>query len=187
MFSLCCDEPAEDPSFDQHYFPWETPTWFVRQECWGKLGEKGSVTQPESWLCGVTVYQFPQGLGRKGRLLQSYIIIKVACGDDLIGLSFRLSSAKCPASLPYSVFLFIIIFFNRNMFWNVLNHRKFKEGQILISHLFMCAGWLTQGIYVEAMTRQNKCGSFPSLTLSILSATAHTHFSFKYLEISLTP
>ena len=44
----------------------------------------------------VRVYQFPQGLGRKGRLLQSYIIIKVACGDDLIGLSFKLSFCEMP-------------------------------------------------------------------------------------------
>lgn len=55
-------------------------------------------------------------------------------------------------------------FFNRNLFLNVLNHLKFKEGQILISHLFVHAGWLTQGnYYVETMTRQNKCDKFSFL------------------------
>lgn len=57
---------------------------------------KGPSTQPESSFCRVTVHLFPQGLGRKDRLLQSYIIIKVACGDDLIGLSFKLSFCEMP-------------------------------------------------------------------------------------------
>lgn len=55
------------------------------------------------------MYQFPPGLGRKGRLLQSYIIIKVACGDDLIGLSFRLSSAQLVCLILYSFLFFFLI------------------------------------------------------------------------------
>lgn len=58
---------------------------------------------------------FPQGLGRKGRLLQSYIIIKVACGDDLIRLSFKLFFCKMPnndqlVSIPFFFFLIDICF-----------------------------------------------------------------------------
>lgn len=122
----------------------------------------------------------------RGRLLQSYTTIKVACGDDLIGLSFKWSFCEMPNN--HQLVCIPFFFFNRNLFWNVLNHLKFKEGQILISHLSVRAGWLTQGnYYVEMMTRQNKCDGFPSLTLSILSTRAHTDFSFKYLEISLTP
>lgn len=186
VFSLCCDKPAEDHSFVQRNFPRETSTWFVGREGLRNAWWEGACGTARKLILPSYSWSVPTGFGKKGQTnSQSSIIIKVACGDDLIGLSFQLSFCEMPNNHQLVCMPF---FFNRNLFWNGLNRLKFKEGHIRIPYLFVRAGWLSQGSFcAEMMTRQNKCDSSPFLMLWILSTGAHTLFSFKCLDISLIP
>lgn len=120
------------------------------------------------------VYQFPQGLERKGRLFQRYIIIKVACGDDLTGLSLKLSFCEIVNKLQLVciTFFFFLIEIWCEIFWVFWNSRKAR-----FNLPFICACRLSDPRELlcsdDDKTKQTWYVFFLD---SILSTRAHTNF-----------